>query len=225
MPYDIKTKPIGPHEIHVTWKKAAGPVTGYRVYCCPDDSQQAETMTEVPDVDQESVIISGLKPNHIYRVAIASVTSKARSKLVFSSKHVRMGNRSQNTFLLKMHIIDIIIVYIYISMVYVSVLSVLFYASAGLHFLVFDQNLIALKQQLNLEPVLKRMLKDSSAEKDIMSGEVNEQRIQRFTEWLQWRNPEDYKNFIEILYKTDQSQVATHLLKSCRCKANKLVLY
>ena len=52
-----------------------------------------------------------------------------------------------------------------------------------------------------------------------MSAEDNDQRIQRFTEWLQWRPPEDYKFFISLLYKTEQATIAAKLLKSCMCHA------
>ena len=101
---------------------------------------------------------------------------------------------------------------------YVTVIFI----SAGLHYLVLDQNLIALKQHLNLEPVLGRMLEDTSVEQDIISVDDKEERIQRFTEWLQTQIPGIYNKFIEALYRTDQSPVAVQLLKSCKSQVKKI---
>ena len=70
-------------------------------------------------------------------------------------------------------------------------------------------------ENLKLEPVLKKMLKDTSTEQHIMSVSDKEQRIDRFIEWLKLKPTKEYNKFVEILYKTDQSQVATQLLKSC----------
>ena len=90
-----------------------------------------------------------------------------------------------------------------------------FCLSAGLHYLVLDQNLITLKEHLKLELVLDRMFKDTSVEEFIMSVDDKEQRVERFTEWLQSQPPKQCHKFVEILYKTDQSQVAVQLMKSC----------
>ena len=60
------------------------------------------------------------------------------------------------------------------------------------------------------------MLMDSVTVHEIMSVDDKEQKVQKFTEWLQSQPPEKYKNFVEILDRTDQSQVAAQLLKSCK---------
>ena len=69
--------------MNVTWKKAAGPVTGYRVYCF-GDSQRDEIIKDIDGGNTESAFISGLKPETTYRVGIKSVSSRAESKQVFS---------------------------------------------------------------------------------------------------------------------------------------------
>ena len=90
IPSQLKTEPKNPHCIKVTWKKVADPVTGYRIYCYPTDSHIAEIIKEIPDVNQESVIISGLKPARVYRVGITSVSYRDEGKLLFSENEVRL---------------------------------------------------------------------------------------------------------------------------------------
>ena len=67
----------------MTWKKAADPVTGYRIYCINADSQTAEIIKDVVGVNHESVFISGLKPETNYKVGITSVSLGMQSTLVF----------------------------------------------------------------------------------------------------------------------------------------------
>ena len=86
---------------------------------------------------------------------------------------------------------------------------------AAFHHVVLDNNLRFLKQNLQIETIVSRMVKDSSIKQAIMSIKDNKQKIQMFTEWLQWRLHADYKQFIRLLYKTNQAAVAAQLLKSC----------
>ena len=74
----------------MTWKEAAGPVTGYRIYCFPNESQKAEIIKDLTDVKQLSAIISGLKPETVYKVGITSVSFGTESKLVYSEEQLRM---------------------------------------------------------------------------------------------------------------------------------------
>ena len=73
---------INPHCLNVKWKETASPVTGYKVYCFPGDSQKPEIIQEIQDVNQQSAVISGLKPNTVYRVEITSVLSGSESEPV-----------------------------------------------------------------------------------------------------------------------------------------------
>ena len=87
--------------------------------------------------------------------------------------------------------------------------------SAGFHHVVIDHNLIFLQQNLQIETILSRLLKNNQVEQNILSIKDTKQRIQMFIEWLQWRPHDDYKYFIRLLYKTNQAPVAAQLLKSC----------
>ena len=82
MPCEFTVEVINPHCLNVKWKKDAGPVTGYKVYCFPGDSKKPEIIHELQDVNQQSTIISGLKPGTMYRVEITSVSSGSESKPV-----------------------------------------------------------------------------------------------------------------------------------------------
>ena len=87
----MRTKPESPHCLHVTWKRTgSGSVTGYNIYCFLGDSQKAEIIKHINDVNQESAIISGLNPDQIYRVGITAVYLGKESKLLFSEKQFRM---------------------------------------------------------------------------------------------------------------------------------------
>ena len=48
------------------------------------------------------------------------------------------------------------------------------------------------------------------------SGVRKDERIQMFTEWLQWQPLEDYKHFIKLLHKTKQEGLAKQLVASCK---------
>ena len=76
--------------MNVTWKKAAGSVTGYRVYCFPGDSQEAEIIKDIDGGNTESAFISGLKPETTYRVGVTSVSSRTHSKQVFCDHQISM---------------------------------------------------------------------------------------------------------------------------------------
>ena len=86
----MNAQPKNPHCLHVTWKKASDPVTGYRVYCFPGDSEKAEVIKDVHDRNQDSVVISGLKPGDVYRVGISSVSSGTESELVSSEEKIKL---------------------------------------------------------------------------------------------------------------------------------------
>ena len=76
--------------MNVTWNKATGPVTGYRVYCFPGDSLKAEIIKDVDGGNTESAFISGLKPETSYRVGVTSVSSRTQSKQVFCDRQISM---------------------------------------------------------------------------------------------------------------------------------------
>ena len=77
----LLTKPKNPHCLNVTWKKAGGPVTGYRIYCYPGDSKKPEIIKDIQDGNIDMVDISGLKPETEYRVEITSVFSGIESSI------------------------------------------------------------------------------------------------------------------------------------------------
>ena len=90
LPSNIRITPKNPHCMQITWKKATGPVTGYRVYCFPGDSQEAEIIKDIDGGNTESAFISGLKPETTYRVGVTSVSSGTESKQVFCDHKVSM---------------------------------------------------------------------------------------------------------------------------------------
>ena len=81
-------------------------MTGYRVYCFPADSQIAEIIKTISDGNQDSVAISGLRPDKKYRIGITSLSSENESKLVSleeqhkmrkSLKHIKFVFKAINT--------------------------------------------------------------------------------------------------------------------------------
>ena len=94
LPSELKAQPKNPHCLHVTWKKAIGSVTGYRVYCFPDDSQTAEIIKDIHG-NQDSVVISGLRPDQKYRIGITSLSSETERKLVSFEEQQKMRNCSK----------------------------------------------------------------------------------------------------------------------------------
>ena len=76
--------------MQITWKKAAGSVTGYRVYCFPGDSHKDEIIKDIDGGNTESAFIRSLKPETSYRVGITSVSSGTESKQVFCDHQLRM---------------------------------------------------------------------------------------------------------------------------------------
>ena len=79
-----------PHCLQVSWKTAAYPVTGYTIYCFPGDSQKADVVKYINNVKESTAIISGLKPETVYRVAIAAVSSGSEGTQVFSKDEVKL---------------------------------------------------------------------------------------------------------------------------------------
>ena len=89
-PSELTVESTSPHCLQVTWKKAADQVTGYKVYCFPDKSQKPEIVKDIPDGNQETVTMSGLKPETVYRVGITSVFRGTESKLLFTDDQLKM---------------------------------------------------------------------------------------------------------------------------------------
>ena len=96
LPSQLQTEPENPHCLNLTWKKAPGPVTGYRVYCYSGDSQQAEIIKDINDSNLEMAVISGLKPETMYRVGLTSVSSGIESNLAFSEEKVKLRKFIRN---------------------------------------------------------------------------------------------------------------------------------
>ena len=90
LPSELGSEAKSPHCSLVTWNKASGPVSGYRLYIFPDDSQKPEIVKDIHDMNQVSAIISGLKPETMYRVGITSVSSGTESKIVYSDQQIKM---------------------------------------------------------------------------------------------------------------------------------------
>ena len=86
----LRAKAYNPHCLNVTWTKAADPVTGYKIHCFPGESWKAEIVKEIEDVNNESAVISGFRPETVYRVGITSVCSGIQSKMVFSGSEVKL---------------------------------------------------------------------------------------------------------------------------------------
>ena len=87
--------------------------------------------------------------------------------------------------------------------------------SAGIHHLILDQNLRVLKKLLLPDDILSRMLNQENMEY-VSSTDEQEEQIQRFTKCLQSCPLNDYRNFIELLYKTKQDLLITALVTSCK---------
>ena len=63
------------------------------------------------------------------------------------------------------------------------------------------------------------MLKeDPDMEQNLSSVKEKEDRIQKFIEWLQWRPLQDYKEFMNLLDKTQQTSLMESLAVSCKFK-------
>ena len=207
LPSELRTNPEGPHCLHVTWKRAvSGSVTGYNIYCFPGDSQKAEIIQHISDVNQESAFISGLKPDQIYRVGITSVYSGTESKQLFSEESLRMRKS-----MIKARVIYMILDTL--EKIYLLNTVIL----AEIHHLILNQNRLALVKNLIPDEMISKMLeKDSPMEQYVLSTDNQEERIQRFIECLQQCSLEDYKHFIELLYKTQQGSLATKISASCK---------
>ena len=78
----LRAEAKNPHCLNVTWTKAADPVTGYKIHCFPADSWKPEIVKEIvkeiEDVNKE--VISGLRPEKVYRLGITSACSGSQSK-------------------------------------------------------------------------------------------------------------------------------------------------
>ena len=79
-----------PHCLDVSWQKAAHPVTGYKIYCFPGNSPKAGIIKHINDVNQESAVISGLKPETMYKVVITSVSAGTESTMEISGDEIKM---------------------------------------------------------------------------------------------------------------------------------------
>ena len=90
LPSVLTVAPINPHCFEISWMRGSGPVTEHRVYCFPGDSQKADVVKFIQDVNEQSSFISGLKPETVYRVGITSVCSGTESRLVLSKKDVKL---------------------------------------------------------------------------------------------------------------------------------------
>ena len=92
LPSELSTHTKNPHCLNVTWKKACGSVTGYRIYCFSGEHQEAEIVKDIYDGQKQSAIISGLRPDKKYTVGIMSVSSLNKSKLVVAVDQPTMRN-------------------------------------------------------------------------------------------------------------------------------------
>ena len=88
---------------------------------------------------------------------------------------------------------------------------------AGIHHLILNRNRLDLVKNLIPDQILSRMLeKGSQMEQYVLSTDNQEERIQRFTDCLQGCSLDDYKRFIQLLYKTNQGSLATKMSTSCK---------
>ena len=181
-------------------------MTGYRVYCFPGDSGKAEIIKDIHDGKQESVIVSGLKPDKRYRIGITSVSSETESKLVICKEQPRL--RKFDLILNSANIC---------SFKCCTPRNLFCFISAGIHHVILDQNLTVLKQNLIHDEVVEKMLEnDSSMMEYVFSTKKQEEQIQRFIECLQNSSLKDYDNFIKLLYITKQQPLITKLVSSCK---------
>ena len=96
VPGEIRAQAAHPHCLHVTWKKAAGPVSGYRVYCFSGESTLPQFIKDIHDKDTECAIVSGLSPNTQYRVGVASLSNDIESNTVFSEEKLKTRKFYEN---------------------------------------------------------------------------------------------------------------------------------
>ena len=89
VPGEIRAQAVHPHCLHVTWKKASGSVSGYRVYCFSDESTQPQFIQDIHDKDTEYAIVTGLSPDTQYRVCVASLSNDIESNTVFSEEKLK----------------------------------------------------------------------------------------------------------------------------------------
>ena len=86
VPSEIRAQAVNPYCLHVTWKKAAGPVSGYIVYCFSGDSPQPQFIKDIHNKDTEYALVSGLTPDIQYRVGVASLSADIESNTVFDEE-------------------------------------------------------------------------------------------------------------------------------------------
>ena len=89
VPGEIRAQAVHPHCLHITWKKAAGPVSGYRVYCFSGESTVPQFIKDIHDKDTECAIVTGLRPDTKYRVGVASLSLDIQSNTVFSEEKLK----------------------------------------------------------------------------------------------------------------------------------------
>ena len=209
LPSELLTEQKNPHCLKVTWKKATGTVTGYRVYFFSGDSQKAETVKDIPDGSQESVFVSGLKPETLYRVAVTSVSSGIESQFVFSKDGVTLR---------KSIIIYALNICARLNSFKRNQCLLPYFVLAGIHHLVLDQNLLALKKDLLIGKRIGKMWEQKMGPlaSYILSTAKREEVTYQFIEWLKWRPLNDYNYFVALLHKTEQEKLAEHLTTSCK---------
>ena len=93
-----------------------------------------------------------------------------------------------------------------------------YFVSAGIHHLVLDQNLLTLKKDLLIGKRIGKMWekKMGTLASYILSTTKREEVTYQFTEWLKWRPLNEYKDFVRLLHKTKQDNLAEQLTASCK---------
>ena len=89
VPGEIRAQAVHPHCLQVTWKKAAGNVSGYKVYCFSGDSTLPQLIKDIHDKDTDYATVSGLSPDTQYTVGVASLSNDIESNTVFSLEKLK----------------------------------------------------------------------------------------------------------------------------------------
>ena len=89
VPGEIRAQAVHPHCLHVRWKKAAGSVSGYRVYCFCGDSTQPQFIKNIHDRDTECAVIGCLTPDMQYRIGVAAFSADIETNTVFNDESLK----------------------------------------------------------------------------------------------------------------------------------------